>query len=73
MTEQQADALMEMMVYCSDPHKYWGSFKTTDVVDAVTALCRHRDGAIYSQVIWYLPLEEVKRFDDMQTWGEEDE
>lgn len=37
---------------------------------SLTSLCRHRDEILYSRILWYLPLEKVKRFHDMQTWEE---
>ncbi len=74
MTEQQASALMELMVYCSDPHRYWGSFKMTDMVGAVTALCRHRDRVFEYDLINRAIIDDVwtpeldNQIKELRTW-----
>jgi hypothetical protein len=66
MTKQQADDLMLQIMLWETAE---ASQHSINCLSTLTALCRHRDEVVYSRVLWYLPLEEVKRFNDMQTWG----
>lgn len=70
MTEQQADALMDCIetktkILEAQQKAGISTMGCELELAALTALCRHRDGTIYSQLIWHRPFKEVRGFDNI--------
>lgn len=75
MTEQQADALMATIEVMTNPQLGPAHLYAEDL-QALTALCRHRDRVVFTDLmldmvpteIWGMDWELRDRLDEMQTW-----